>query len=170
MGLLENILVHGTMAGVLLVVYILPIMRFLNPRIWGFSDYPKAITGSVEPQTKQERKIGTILFIPFFILMIFVPLWSTMVFENASGGTISLIDAFLNAFGVLMIGNLFDWLILDMIIVGTWTPDWVIISGTEHMRNTEYKAFRIEHTIGHVYGTIAMAVLSLMIALVVVLF
>ena len=170
MALLENILLHGTIAGVLLVIYILPIMRFLNPRIWGFSDYPKVITESVEPQTKQERKVGTILFIPFFILMIFVPLWSTIIFENTSGGTISLFDAFLNAFGVLMIGNLFDWLILDMIIVGTWTPDWVVISGTENMRNTAYKAFRKEHTIGHVYGTIAMALLSLIIAWAVVSF
>ena len=170
MGLIENILIHGSIAGILLVAYILPIMRFLSPRIWAFSDYPKSITATVEPQTKDERKIGTILFIPFFILMILVPLLSTMIFENASGGTISLIDAFLNTFGVLMIGNLADWLILDMIIVGTWTPDWVIIPGTEQMRDTEYKAFRKEHTIGHIYGTLAMAVMSLIIAWAIVIF
>jgi len=102
--------------------------------------------------------------------MIAFPLVSTIIFETSSGGTISLLDAFFNAFGVLMIGNLADWLFLDMIIVGTWTPDWVIIPGTESMKQTAYKNFRVEHSKGHVYGTIAMAVLSLIIAWIVVTF
>jgi hypothetical protein len=102
--------------------------------------------------------------------MIAFPFISTLIYEVQVGGSVTLIDAFLNAFGVLMLGNLADWLILDMIIVGTWTPDWVIIPGTENMRDSAYKAFRIEHTIGHIYGTIAMAVLSLIIAVIVVVF
>ena len=170
MGLLENILLHGSIAGLLLILYILPIMRFLSPRIWAFSDYPKAITDSVEPQTKRERKIAFVTGIPFIILMIVYPLMSTLAFEISSGGVITIIDAFLNAFGVLMIGNLADWLFLDMIIVGTWTPDWVIIPGTEKMKDTAYKSFRKEHTVGHLYGTIAMALISLVIAWIVVTF
>ncbi|MGY5860015.1 MAG: hypothetical protein RTU63_11650 [Candidatus Thorarchaeota archaeon] len=170
MGLIENILIHGTLAGILLVLYILPIMRFLSPRIWAFSDYPKAITESVEPQTKRELRIATASFLPFLILMFAFPLASTLFFESVSGGSITLLDAFLNTFGVLMIGNLADWLLLDMFIVGTWTPDWVIIPGTESMKETAYKDFRVEHTKGHVYGTIGMAVLSLVIAGVVVMF
>jgi hypothetical protein len=93
-----------------------------------------------------------------------------MIYETQLGTSITFLDAFLNSFGVLMIGNLADWLILDMIIVGTWTPDWVLIPGTENLRDTEYKAFRVEHTIGHIFGTIAMAVLSLVIAVIVVIF
>ena len=170
MGLIENILVHGTLAGILLILYILPIMRFTSPRVWAFSDYPKVITESVEPQTKEERRKATAAGLPFIVLMIAFPLVSTIIFETSSGGTISLLDAFFNAFGVLMIGNLADWLFLDMIIVGTWTPDWVIIPGTESMRQTAYKDFRVEHSKGHVYGTIAMAVLSLIIAWIVVTF
>jgi len=170
MGLIENILIHGSIAGILLILYILPIMRFTSPRVWAFSDYPKAITESVEPQTKEERRNALAGGLPFIILMIAFPLVSTLIFENVSGGSISLLDAFLNTFGVLMIGNLADWLILDMIIVGTWTPDWVIIPGTESMRDTVYKDFRIEHTKGHVYGTIAMAIISLIIAFIVVIF
>ena len=170
MGLIENILLHGSLAGILLILYLLPIMRFLDPRIWAFSDYPKAITESVEPQTKRERKIAAGTGVPFIILMIVFPLISTLIFESVSGGVVSLLDAFLNSFGVLMIGNLADWLLLDMIIVGTWTPDWVIIPGTESMRDTAYKDFRVEHTKGHVYGTIGMAIISLVIAWVVVSF
>ncbi|TFG32142.1 hypothetical protein EU528_04360 [Candidatus Thorarchaeota archaeon] len=170
MGLIENILLHGTLAGILLILYILPIMRFLSPRIWAFSDYPKVITESVESQTKRERRIATAAGLPFVLLMIGYPLLSTLFFENISGGSITFLEAFLNTFGVLMIGNLADWLFLDMIIVGTWTPDWVIIPGTESMKETAYKDFRIEHTKGHIYGTIAMAIISLIIAGVVVIF
>jgi len=169
MGLLENILLHGSLAGLLLILYLLPIMRFLSPRIWAFSDYPKVITEAVEPQTEKERRIALVTGLPFIFLMLVYPLVSTLIFESVSGGAISLLDAFLNSFGVLMIGNLADYLLLDMIIVGTWTPDWVIIPGTESMKETAYKDFRIEHTKGHVYGTIGMAILSLVIAVVVVM-
>ncbi|MGY5876573.1 MAG: nitroreductase [Candidatus Thorarchaeota archaeon] len=168
MALLENILLHGTLAAILLLAYLLPIMRFLNPRIWAFSDYPKEITSRVDPQTKEERRIGAIIGVPFLILFIVIPLVSTLILETTYAGGIPLTDAFLNTFGVLMFGNLADWLILDMLIVGTITPSWVIIPGTEDMKETAYKAFRKEHTKGHMYGTIFMAILSLVIAFVVV--
>ncbi len=63
-----------------------------------------------------------------------------------------------------MIATLADLLILDVLIVGTMTPSWVIIPGTEDMKDTAYKDFRKMHAIGHIYGTVGMAVLSLIIA------
>lgn len=170
MGLIESVLIYGSIAGILLILYLLPIMRFLSPRIWAFSDYPKVITNSVAPQTKRERRIALVTGLPFIILMVVYPLLTTMIFKNQAGGSISLLDAFLHAFGVLMIGNLADWLILDMLIVGTWTPNWIMIPGTESMKETAYKDFRIEHTKGHVYGTVGMAVISLIIAWIVISF
>ncbi len=70
----------------------------------------------------------------------------------------------------MMFGTFADLVILDWLIVGTITPDFVIIPGTEHMRDREYKDFRLYHAKGHVWGTIGMAVVSLVIASVVVLF
>ena len=166
--LLENILLHGSVFAVLLTVYLLAVMRGLNPRIWAFSDYPKEITDHVPPQTDRERKIGAYLAIPFFILGLGFPLVSTLILEGLYGGTIPLMDAFLNFFGIMMFGNFADLVILDTLIVGTITPDWVIIPGTEHMRDKEYKDFRLYHAKGHVYGTILMAVLSLVFSLAVV--
>ena len=164
MALLENILLHGLLAAVLLLAYLLPVMRFLSPRIWGFSDYPKEITSRVPAQTRQERRTALLISPPFFILMFVYPLVSTLILKASYGGSISLVDGFLNAFGVLMIANLADLLILDLLIVGTMTPSWVIIPGTEDMKDTAYKAFRKMHAKGHVYGTVALAVLSLIIA------
>jgi hypothetical protein len=164
LSLAENVLLHGSLAAVLLVAYLLPIMRFLSPRIWGFSDYPKAVTSRVPPQSKKERRIAVLISPPFFLLMVAFPLVSTLVLKASYGGTIPLVDAFLNAFGVLMMANLADLLLLDLLIVGTITPPWVIIPGTEDMKNTAYKDFRKIHAKSHIYGTVFLALLSLAIA------
>jgi len=170
MSLVYNILIHGTIFAVILTLYLLAIMMKLSPRIWGFSDYPKEITDAVSPQTKRERQIGALLGIPFFLLGLGFPLVSTLMLESTYVGTIPLIDAFLNAFGIFMFGNFADLVILDWLIVGTITPDFAVIPGTEHMREKEYKDFRLFHAKGHVWGTIGMAVISLVIAGAVVLF
>jgi hypothetical protein len=166
--LLENVLLHGTIFAVLLTIYLLAVIRSLNPRIWAFSDYPKEITDNVPPQTRRERKIGAYTGIPFFILGIGFPLVSTMMLEGLYGGTLPLLDAFLNFFGIVMFGNIADFVILDYLIVGTFTPDWVIIPGTEYMRDTEYKDFRLFHAKGHVRALIPLAILCLIFAAAVV--
>ena len=168
MALLENILLHGTIAFFLILAYLLPIMRFMSPRVWAMSDYPKEITGIVEPQTKEELRLGAILLLPFLLLLLIFPYVSTLILESTYNEPIPLFDAFLNTFGVYMFGNIADLVILDLLIVGTITPSWVIIPGTEHLKETEYKAFRKYHAKAHVRGTIGMAVLSLIIAVIVV--
>jgi hypothetical protein len=87
--------------------------------------------------------------------------------EVEYGGTIPLLDAFLNLFGILMFLNFADLVILDTLIIGTITPDFVIIPRTEHMRDKEYKDFRLYHAKGHVWGTVAMTILSFVIALII---
>lgn len=164
MQLLENVLLHGSVFAVLFTAYLLAVMRGLSPRIWAFSDYPKTITDHVPPQTDRERKIGAYTGIPFFILWLGFPLVSTLMLEGLYGGSIPLLVAFLNIFGIMMFGNFADLVILDTLIVGTITPDWVIIPGTEHMRDKEYKDFRLYHAKGHVRGTVLMVILSLIFA------
>jgi hypothetical protein len=172
MQLLEHVLLHGSIFAVLLTIFLLAIMRGLNPRIWAFSDYPKAITDHVPPQTDRERKIGAYTGIPFFILVIGFPVFSTMMLEGLYGGSLPLLDAFLNffgiVFGIVMFGNIADFVVLDLLIVGTITPDWVIIPGTEHMRNKEYKEFRLYHAKGHARALILLVILSLLFAAAVV--
>lgn len=164
MQLLESFLFQGSIFAVLLTIYLLAVMRYLNPRIWAFSDYPKEITDHVPPQTDRERKVGSYAAIPFFILGIGFPLVSTMMLEGLYGGALPLLDAFLNFFGIVMFGNVADFVILDLLIVGTITPDWVIIPGTEGMRDKEYKDFRLFHAKGHARALPLLAVLSLIFA------
>jgi hypothetical protein len=128
------------------------------------SDYPPEIANTVPPQTDSERRIASLIAIPFLILGLGFPIISTLMLESVLGGSISLLDAFLNLFGIMMFGTFGDLVILDLLIVGTITPDWVIIPGTEDMRDTAYKDFRKYHGKAHIRGTIIMAVLSLIIA------
>ncbi len=169
MSLLINILLHGSIFAIILTVYLLIIMITFNPRIWGFSDYPKSITNSVPPQTKKEKKIGIVLSIPFFILGLGFPITLTILLKNEFGGDLDFLSAFFNIFGIFMFGNVADLVILDWLIVGTITPQFVIIPGTELMKNKEYKEFRVSHAKSHIWGTIFMALLSLLLALIVIL-
>jgi hypothetical protein len=164
MQLVDHLLLHGTIFAVLLTIYLLAVMKLLNPRIWAMSDYPPEITEKVPPQTDSERRTASFTAIPFFLLGLGFPIISTLMLESALGGTITLLDAFLNIFGIMMFGTFGDLVILDWLIVGTITPDWVIIPGTEDMRDTAYKDFRKYHGKAHIRGTIILAVLSLLIA------
>jgi hypothetical protein len=164
MALLNHLLIHGTFFAVILTTYLLAVMRAFPPRVWGYSDYPKEVTEIVDPQTDREQRLGGLVFIPFILLGLGFPIVSTLMLEASLGGTISLLDAFVNVFGIMMFGNFADLVILDTLIVGTWTPQWVIIPGTEHLKDTAYKDFRIMHAKGHVWGTIAMALISLVFA------
>ena len=168
MSLLINIIFHGFVFAIILTAYLLFIMVKFSPRVWGFSDYPEAITDKVPPQTDEEKKKGILLFIPFILIGLGVPIISTLLLKNQLGGKIDFLTAFLNIFGVYMFGNIADLVILDWLIVGTITPQFVIIPGTEHMKDKEYKDFRISHAKGHIWGTIFMALLSLLMALVVI--
>jgi len=169
MQLANHLLLHGTVFGVLLTVYLLAVMKLLSPRIWAMSDYPPEITERVPPQTDSERWTASLTAIPFFILGFGFPIISTLMLESVLGGSISILDAFLNIFGIMMFGTFGDLVILDWLIVGTITPNWVIIPGTEDMRDTAYKDFRKYHGKAHIRGTIIMALLSLVIAGIIVI-
>lgn len=166
MSLLIHILINGLIFAVILTAYLFFVMFKFSPRVWGFSDYPKAITEKVPPQTEEEMKKAKIIYIPFMLFGLGFPIISTLILEILVGGRIDFVTAFLNLFVIFMFGNVFDLGILDLLIVGTITPKFVVIPGTEDM-DKEYKAFRISHAKGHVYGTILMTLLSLLIALII---
>jgi hypothetical protein len=145
-------------------------MITLNPRIWAYADYPKSITDRVPPQTSREKKIAGVTVIPFLLISLGLPVLSTIMLEASYGGVITLLDAFLNTYCILLIGNISEVLVLDLLIVGTITPDFVVIPGTEDLRNTEYKAFRRHHAKAHLRAIVAMAIVSLVLAGVIVIF
>ena len=167
MSLFLYIIVHGTIFAIVFTLYLLVVMIGFCPRVWAMSDYPPEITVHVPPQTNNEKRKATLIYIPFMIIGIGYPLAATSILKSLNGGFIPLLDAFLTAFIILLFGFLADFVILDWLIVGTITPDFVILPGTEHMRDKEYKDFRYYHAKGHLKGLILIVVLALVVAMIV---
>ena len=168
--LLSYILIHATIFAIIFTLYLFAIMRGLSPRVWAMSDYPPEITDHVPPQTDAEKRQARIVYIPFLAIGIGYPLATTYFLKILNGGVISLLDAFLTIFVILLFGFLADYIILDFLIVGTLTPDFVILPGTEHMREKEYKDFRKYHAKGHIKGLLLIIMLSLILAALVWIF
>ena len=75
------------------------------------------------------------------------------------------LEIFLSAFGVILLSNLVDWLILDWLIICTITPKFVVLPGTEGMAG--YKNYAM-HFRGFLIGTALSVVVGLIIAGIVV--
>ena len=142
-------------------------MRGLSPRVWAMSDYPPEITNQVPLQTKEEKRTARIVYVPFLVIGVGYPLTAAYLLKILSGGVITLWNAFLTIFVIFLFGFLADYFILDWLIVGTLTPDWVILPGTEHMREKEYKDFRVYHARGHLKGLLLVVLLSVGLAAIV---
>lgn len=165
--LFSYILIHATIFAIIFTLYLFAIMRGLSPRVWAMSDYPPEITDHVPPQTDAEKRQARIVYIPFLVIGIAYPLAATYFLKILNSGVISFLDAFLSVFVILIFGFLADYIILDFLIVGTLTPDFVILPGTEHMREKEYKDFRKYHAKGHIKGLLLIVILSLLLAAIV---
>ena len=140
--------------------FIIIISLFINPRTF-LQDYPKDIQAKVPPKTPSEKRLSLLLGIPFLLALLFVPLISTLLLKQQNGETSTFIALFLNAFGIVFIFNLVDWLLLDWLMFCTITPKFLIIPGTEGMPG--YKEYGF-HFRGFLIGTVLSLVFALIIA------
>ena len=126
---IQKILIDGAILSALASIFIILTMRF-GPRIW-LHDYPKEIQAMVPPKTDQEKRLSLQLGIPFMLLLLAVPLLSTLWFRNSAGENATFVSLAAHAFGVILVFNLVDWLLLDWLMFCTITPSWVVIPGSE---------------------------------------
>ncbi|MBN1265265.1 MAG: hypothetical protein JXA25_07215 [Anaerolineales bacterium] len=159
---LQKLLTDGAILSGLASLFIVISLR-LYPRIW-LHDYPADIQAAVPSKTPQEKKLSLLWGIPFMLLLLAVPLFSTLTLEQQAGGTIPFWTLFLHAFGIVLIFNLFDWLILDWLMFCTITPEFLVIPGSEGMSG--YKDYWF-HFRGFLFGTLFSAFGGLIIAVVV---
>jgi len=156
-------ILHGLICGISFTGYIFLLMITLSPRIWGYQDSPERVKAKVHPQTRRERTIAGLVGIPFFLIAICFPIYSVLTLKNQFGGEISFIEAFFHLLVLFMSINIGDLVILDWYIISKITPSFVIIPGSEV---EDYKDFS-HHYKGHVWGTIATAILCVIVAVVV---
>lgn len=135
-----------------------------NPRIW-LNDFPPDIRAAVPPKTVAEKRQSLVWGVPFLLLLVGVPAMSSYALkrQQPEAGFVLL---FANAFGVGLIFNAVDLLLIDWLMVCYLTPRWLVIPGTEGMAG--YKDYG-HHFRGFLIGTIAAAVLGAVSASVVLM-
>jgi hypothetical protein len=126
---LTQILIDGLLMSLALSVLIFASLRY-NPRLW-LQDYPKAVRETQPPLTKEEKRARLVMALPFMLLMLGIPFWSTYQLRIANGGTLDFLTAYLNTFLVLNIFNLFDAVVIDYLILSVMKPKFAFIPGTE---------------------------------------
>ncbi|PEY29043.1 nitroreductase [Bacillus cereus] len=157
MGQYEQMLLVGTIMSIILSIMIWGSLYY-NPRLW-LNDYPKDIQKSVLPKTITEKRQTLYFGIVYNVILFGTPLISTFLLNQYE--KLLFIDAFLHSFGILMIFNLVDLLIIDWLIFCWITPRFVVIPSTEGMRG--YKNYRM-HLRGAMIGTPFLIIVSLFIA------
>ena len=55
---------HGLFYASVVTGYLFLIMITTSPRVWSYTDYPKAIKKKVPPQTKREKLLAAIVALP----------------------------------------------------------------------------------------------------------
>jgi hypothetical protein len=156
MNLLTMTIALGLAACVLLVVWLVLLGR-TNPRIM-LQDYPRDVQAAVPPKTAQERRQTIYWALPLFLLFLGFPVAAALTAEAAGGDVLTIA---LCAFGVGVVINLFDLLVLDWLMFCTWTPQFVVLPGTEGMAG--YKNYGL-HFRGFLTGIVISAALSAIIA------
>jgi hypothetical protein len=158
-----SILVYGVILSAANGLIIMAALYF-NPRLL-MRSYPKEIKQAVQPQTAKEKKQAIYLGILFLAVLIGLTLVSTLAFKHVQGGEISFRTAFAHLFGVSMVFNAADWLIIDWLIFCTILPKFLVIPGTEG--HPGYKNYFF-HFKGFLTGTVLLGLLSVLLAWIVI--
>jgi hypothetical protein len=160
---LATVLRDGLILSFLSSAVLIALLR-INPRLL-MHDYPAPIQALAPPKTAQEKRQGLLLGWPFLIILVAVPLWSTLRLQQAAGGDAPFLDLFLNSFGVVLTFNLVDLLILDWGMFCTLTPHFLVIPGTEGAPAYKDYMFHLRaFMIGTVYCLVGALVLAALVA------
>lgn len=127
-SILGHVLINGTVITLAVSVIILASLVY-NARLW-LQDYPKAIREAVPPLTpteKQQRAVVAVLFMG--VLFGGLLLTAIQLRERA----LSFGEAYLLFFLMLFLFNLFDAVVIDLLILTGLKPKFVILPGAEGM-------------------------------------
>ena len=130
-----------------------------NPRIW-LNDFPPDLRRAVPPKSEAEKRQSLRWGLPFLAVLLGGPMLSALALERAVSGT-TFLQVFAHAFGVAFTFNLVDLLLIDWLVLCTYTPRAFVIPGTEGMAG--YKDYA-HHFRGFLIGTVFSAVLALVAA------
>jgi hypothetical protein len=128
-----GIMTAAFLATALMIAYFRPRL-FLNKE-----DIPADILAAVPPKTEDEKRLAVWTSIPLFVILIGGTLYSTFTFYQQSGA--GFVALYLHALIILVMISVSDLVLLDWLLLNTWTPKWVIFPGTEGFAGYKDKGF-----------------------------
>lgn len=144
----QLLLRDGAILAALASAWVMGSLRY-NPRLF-LRHYPKEIREAAPPLTDAERKTSKLVGLPFLVLLVGVPIWSTLTFASVHPAA-SFVDQAAHGFGVSMVFNIVDFLALDLLWLGVLRPKWAMIPNTEHVT---FRFNTADHVRGFIVGTI----------------
>ena len=139
--------------------YLLLVLR-LWPRVF-LRRYPEEVRSAVEPLSPVERALGFIVGLPLLAMLIGFPAGAALHMDTVWNGQAGFLTLFAGAYTVWTLFNLFDWLVLDELLIGVWRPEWLILKGAE---DVPLRFDRAEHFRSFLNGSIGGALVCAVIA------
>jgi len=133
---------HILLYNLILSVYLYASLA-IDPRMW-LHRMPPEVRAKVPPKTEAERKRLIPLGVPFLILMIGYPVWYTAARAVSSANLTGGPAGYFHITGLLFLFflsfDLWDTLVLDLLIFCGITPQFIIIEGSNRgdYKNVRY--------------------------------
>ena len=163
---LAGIVLDGLLLSAGLAVVILGSLWF-NPRLWA-QDYPPEVKPRIAPLTPLEKRQQRLVAVAFLAVVAVALGLSIHRLHGENNGAPSLAAVFLNSYGVLMIANLFDLLVIDYLVLMVLHPRFALIPGTEAaLASVNLVRF---HFVGFLKGCVYTALVSFAVAALVTVF
>ena len=163
---LSKILIDGGILAIAMSVFLVGLMWY-RPRLYlNKGDIPADILAAVPPKTPAEKRLAMLIGVPFIVLALGFPLYSTVGFSYRVGADASFWLLFAHAMGVLLIPFFMDLFVLDWLIFCTITPSFVVYPGTEGFAGYKDYGFHLRaHTRGFLFLIPTCAVIAGLAAL-----
>jgi hypothetical protein len=124
-----RIVADGALYSAVLGVAILGSLAW-NPRLW-IHELPKAVQETLPPLNSIEKRQRALVSLAFIAAALGIPLWLGVRFEAQYGGAAPFADLYVYMLGVLLLFNLFDAVVLDLLVITILRPGFVRIPGAE---------------------------------------
>lgn len=156
MRVLVDSLVYATLISVAILVSL-----YWNPRIW-INDFPEVIRKAIPPLSAVEKRDRLIFVALLFPLIFALPLWMLERIEIENGEALAFLPSYLYLAALLFMFNLFDAVVIDLLIITLWQPKRLQVAGAENagevLRDPKH------HLIPFAKGLVFVAVVGAMLS------
>jgi hypothetical protein len=160
--LLPMLLRDGLLACLLLSVLVIGSL-LVNPRLF-LQDYPAEIRSLVPPLTPSEKRTQRWLMLPILCAMFGIPFLVGRHVRFELGGEATFLSVYAGVALVTNLINLWDALVLDLLVLTLPKPRFARLPGTEHLDHL-YADMRLGLQVRNFFkGVVIVSLLSVVIA------